>query len=127
MTPPAPVRLTGDPLTPEQVERVARAGATARLAPAARDAVQRSRNALGRAMQDGQPHYGCNTGFGAFARTRIPDEQLSELQHNLIRSHAPPAPDRSSPRTPSAPCFSSSPPHSPAAAPASDPSSSKPS
>jgi len=88
MTPPTPVLLTGDPLTPAQVERVARHAAPVSLAPPARQSLERARDALQRAMQDGQPHYGCNTGFGAFARTRIPDDQLSELQHNLIRSHA---------------------------------------
>jgi histidine ammonia-lyase len=34
------------------------------------------------------PHYGINTGFGKLARTRIHSAQASDLQHNLIRSHA---------------------------------------
>jgi histidine ammonia-lyase len=32
--------------------------------------------------------YGINTGFGNFANTVIPADKLSELQVNLIRSHA---------------------------------------
>lgn len=32
--------------------------------------------------------YGINTGFGKFATTAIPEEQLQELQLNLIRSHS---------------------------------------
>jgi histidine ammonia-lyase len=32
--------------------------------------------------------YGVNTGFGALCNTRIPDEQLGQLQENLLRSHA---------------------------------------
>lgn len=32
--------------------------------------------------------YGINTGFGLLANTRIPNEQLAELQKNLVLSHA---------------------------------------
>ncbi|MFN4122558.1 MAG: histidine ammonia-lyase [Flavobacteriales bacterium] len=32
--------------------------------------------------------YGINTGFGALCNVKIADHQLSELQHNLVRSHA---------------------------------------
>jgi len=84
----SPVVLTTAPLTPAQVESVARSGAPVEIGPAARGAAAAARDALVRAMADGLPHYGCNTGFGAFARTRIPDEQLSDLQRNLLRSHA---------------------------------------
>ncbi len=32
--------------------------------------------------------YGVNTGFGSLARTRIPRDQVAELQHRLVLSHA---------------------------------------
>lgn len=32
--------------------------------------------------------YGINTGFGLLAKTRISDDQLELLQHNLIVSHS---------------------------------------
>jgi histidine ammonia-lyase len=32
--------------------------------------------------------YGINTGFGDLCDTQIPHDQLSDLQHNLVRSHA---------------------------------------
>ena len=32
--------------------------------------------------------YGINTGFGSLARTRISADQVGELQHRLVRSHA---------------------------------------
>ena len=32
--------------------------------------------------------YGINTGFGKLAKTRVNDNQLSALQHNLVKSHA---------------------------------------
>jgi len=34
------------------------------------------------------PHYGINTGFGKFARTRISAADAVTLQHNLLRSHS---------------------------------------
>jgi len=34
------------------------------------------------------PFYGINTGFGALYNVRISPEDLSELQHNLVKSHA---------------------------------------
>jgi histidine ammonia-lyase len=51
-------------------------------------AVERSRARVEAALADGQPHYGINTGFGALARTRVPDDQLAALQRNLLLSHA---------------------------------------
>ncbi len=36
----------------------------------------------------GQTVYGVNTGFGYFAKTRIKEKDIEELQHNIIRSHA---------------------------------------
>ena len=88
MPAPQTVTLTGAPLTRAEIEAVARAGADVALAPTAEARVRAGRAALESAMADGEPHYGCNTGFGAFARTRIADDDLSSLQHNLIRSHA---------------------------------------
>jgi len=38
-------------------------------------------------LQD-KKFYGINTGFGLLAQTRIPDDQLDELQHNLVLSHS---------------------------------------
>ena len=35
-----------------------------------------------------QVAYGINTGFGSLAHTRIPDDQVSELQRRLVLSHA---------------------------------------
>jgi len=32
--------------------------------------------------------YGINTGFGALCNTQIPNEEITQLQYNLIRSHA---------------------------------------
>jgi histidine ammonia-lyase len=47
-----------------------------------------NRQALLRELDDEQPRYGINTGFGSLARQRIAAVQLEELQLNLIRSHS---------------------------------------
>jgi histidine ammonia-lyase len=47
-----------------------------------------SRAALEAAVDEGEPLYGVNTGFGSLARVRIEAEDLREVQRNLILSHA---------------------------------------
>lgn len=86
--PAAPLLLDGQPFTFDEVEHVARGGRPVQLGPTARAAISRSRLALDAALSDGEPHYGVNTGFGSFSRQRIPDADLRDLQHNLVRSHA---------------------------------------
>src|SRR6478672_9277432 len=51
-------------------------------------AVEASRARLEAAVADGRAHYGINTGFGALANKRVPDDQLHNLQRNLLLSHA---------------------------------------
>lgn len=59
-------------------------------------AVARSRRVVETALEDGSAYYGINTGFGALASKRIPHEQITGLQRNLVTSHAvgvgPPVP-----------------------------------
>ncbi len=47
-----------------------------------------SRRLVDAALDDGEAHYGVNTGFGALARTRIERGDVERLQVNLLRSHA---------------------------------------
>jgi len=51
-------------------------------------AVHASADAVQKAVANGAPAYGINTGFGKLAKTHIPDDQLALLQTNLVRSHA---------------------------------------
>jgi len=51
-------------------------------------AVDRSREIVRRALEDGGTHYGINTGFGVLANKRIDQGQLAELQRNILLSHA---------------------------------------
>jgi histidine ammonia-lyase len=50
--------------------------------------VRRSAAAVDRIVARGGAVYGVNTGFGLLAQTRIPPDQLSALQRNLVLSHA---------------------------------------
>jgi len=50
--------------------------------------VDESRARVEAAMEDGEAHYGINTGFGALAQERVPREDLETLQRNLVFSHA---------------------------------------
>ena len=55
---------------------------------AGHEALDRSREIVLAALEDGQAHYGINTGFGVLANKRIDNERLTELQLNLLLSHA---------------------------------------
>lgn len=52
------------------------------------EAIDRSRDIVKSALLDGKAHYGINTGFGILANKRISDEKLTELQQNILLSHA---------------------------------------
>ena len=82
------VLLDGDTLTLEEVAAVARGGVRVELAPSARERVRRSRALVEARLEDGEAHYGINTGFGTLAEVRIPREDLRRLQRNLVLSHA---------------------------------------
>jgi histidine ammonia-lyase len=56
--------------------------------PKAWAAVDASALAVQTAVNRGEPLYGINTGFGKLAKTHIPQAQLTQLQRNLVRSHA---------------------------------------
>jgi histidine ammonia-lyase len=81
------VVLDGGPLTIAQVAAVARGDASVALDADTRERLARARTQLEHLLSDGLAHYGVNTGFGSLSRTRIPDDQLRDLQRNLVRSH----------------------------------------
>ena len=58
------------------------------LAESARERMGASVATVRRVIESGQASYGINTGFGAFANARISTGQLTQLQYNLVRSHA---------------------------------------
>ena len=76
------------PLTPEEVERVARAGERVEIGPEAQEAIVRARKHVDDLAASDVPVYGVSTGFGALAQRHIPAERRTQLQKSLIRSHA---------------------------------------
>jgi histidine ammonia-lyase len=89
--PQSAILLDGEHLSIEEVVAVARTPAghlEARLTPGARAGVERSRTAVDRFLEEGQVVYGITTGFGALKDKLIPQDQVRELQHNIVMSHA---------------------------------------
>jgi histidine ammonia-lyase len=82
--------LDGHSLSLAQIDAFLSAGADARVsvAPAAAERVRACAVFCEGLAQSETPHYGVNTGFGKFARTRIAPAEAGALQLNLVRSHA---------------------------------------
>jgi histidine ammonia-lyase len=58
------------------------------LSPDSWTRIGESQASVARMLLQDKKYYGINTGFGLLAQTRIPDNQLDELQHNLVLSHS---------------------------------------
>lgn len=80
--------LNGHDLTLAAVRGLERGHLPVALDPTARSRMLHSVDTVARAVAHGEPRYGINTGFGAFANQRISSGQVRELQYNLVRSHA---------------------------------------
>ena len=62
--------------------------ATVELGAEDRERIAASCSLVDRIVAKGEAAYGINTGFGLLAQTRIPNDQLAQLQRNLLLSHA---------------------------------------
>ena len=94
--------MTGDPitnnmthiisnkhLTIEKVNEIVSKGLKLELSQESEAAIVKCRKFLDSKMEDiGRPVYGVTTGFGSLCNISIPAEDLSQLQHNLVMSHA---------------------------------------
>ena len=59
------------------------------LSDESREAIIRGRNYLDKKLDESsEPVYGVNTGFGALCNKKISPDHISELQRNLVMSHA---------------------------------------
>lgn len=76
-------------LTIEKAARLLVKGSKLQLSKESEAAIVKCRNFLDSKMGDiGRPVYGITTGFGSLCNITIPAEDLSQLQHNLVMSHA---------------------------------------
>ena len=81
------ITLDGQSLTLDELVAITH-GESIELSSAARQRIVTSRQVVDEFADHDDPTYGINTGFGNFAEVRIPHDSLSELQVNLLRSHA---------------------------------------
>jgi histidine ammonia-lyase len=82
------ILLDGESLTLAQVGEVARGNSPVGIAPAAIEAMRRSRAVVEKLAAGDDPVYAVNTGVGLLADVRVPAHDLATLQRNVVRSHA---------------------------------------
>lgn len=80
--------ITPGEVSLETWREILRAAPRLSLTPSAKATVDASQRAVQDMIATGKAIYGVNTGFGKLASVRIDDKQLSDLQRNLILSHA---------------------------------------
>ena len=85
---PASVTINGQALSNTQVLAVARHYVPVTLGNESVSRILAARAVIEKLADEGQTVYGVTTGFGHLSRVRIPHEQLTDLQHNLLRSHS---------------------------------------
>ena len=91
MTPSAEtgrLKLRGEGLTLDDLHEIAHHQVEVALSDEAIEGMERSHEVILKVLEQDEPIYGVNTGFGKFSEVRVSREQLAELQLNLVRSHA---------------------------------------
>ncbi len=87
-TPRQRFRLTPGAMTLADLRAVANGAFVLELDPACVGPVERAAAVVREIVTAGKVAYGITTGFGKLAQTRIPADQLAQLQVNLVRSHS---------------------------------------
>jgi histidine ammonia-lyase len=82
------IHLDGQSLTLDQLVAIAHESEPVAVSGSAQARVRAARAVVDEFAEHDAPTYGINTGFGNFAEVKIPHDSLSELQVNLLRSHA---------------------------------------
>ena len=81
--------ISAEHLTIERIGEIIENGYKIELSEDAKSRIKRCRNYLDKKIRaNGEPVYGVTTGFGSLCNVSIGKEQLSQLQVNLIKSHA---------------------------------------
>lgn len=84
----SPLTIDGRSLRLEDVVAISRRRRRAALADAARPGLDASRDVVTRIVDEGRAAYGITTGFGSLSDQAIHPRQTSQLQVNLLCSHA---------------------------------------
>src|SRR5690606_3605258 len=81
--------ISSDVLNLETINDIVGNGKSLALSEEARVNIQKCRNYLDAKMDSqNDPIYSINTGFGALYNIKIEQDKLSQLQENLVKSHA---------------------------------------
>ena len=82
-------KISSEEIDIDKLEELIQPGQRIGLSEEAKSKINTCRNYLNRKLKEvKEPIYGINTGFGALYNKSVPEKSLSELQHNLVRSHA---------------------------------------
>ena len=82
-------KISAKKLTLKQVEEILNSNVKLELSDNAKDRINNCRNYLDKKMEtQKEPIYGVTTGFGSLCNISISKEELSQLQKNLVMSHA---------------------------------------
>ncbi|HEX5769202.1 MAG TPA: histidine ammonia-lyase, partial [Burkholderiales bacterium] len=82
------MKIGARPFDLPALRRIAREGPQLELDPTCLPRLRAGLESVERIVASGKPAYGINTGFGRLSQTRIPDEELGQLQTNIVLSHA---------------------------------------
>ncbi len=82
------LELAGQRLSLQQIADVAARRLSVSLSSEARLRMRAARDLVEKIVDEQRPTYGINTGFGKLSDVHIPIQELQDLQHNLVRSHA---------------------------------------
>src|SRR2546423_410198 len=82
------VELTGETLSLTQIGQVALGREAIRVGAEAHERIKTSRKVIEEIVANGAVVYGVSTGFGKLSDVHVPAAELSQLQLNLVRSHA---------------------------------------
>ena len=82
-------KISPELLTLSQVDKILKEGMTLELSQESKERIVKCREYLDNKMKSQkEPIYGVTTGFGSLCNISISKEQLSQLQKNLVMSHA---------------------------------------
>jgi len=80
--------LNGNSLTIDSIHSIVFDNTAVKLEPSARKTMKRARELVEQWIKEDAVVYGVTTGFGEFSNVKISNTDSSQLQHNLIMSHA---------------------------------------
>src|SRR5439155_8291499 len=83
-----PLLLDGETLSIDNVHEVAINRRRVALHPDAAKKMARSRSVIETIVKENRAVYGVSTGFGKLSDVHIGPEEIAQIQHNLVRSHA---------------------------------------